>query len=91
MRVIDVIANQPAEMLFVQRDDMVSRISRRQLPTQRSARLFCHGAWTLVRLGFRPVAFMIVLTSLLNIESLSRIIERYGAASGNASRSCWAT
>src|SRR5215472_2771198 len=33
-----------------------SRISRRQLPTQRSAVPFCQGDWTVVRFGFRPVA-----------------------------------
>ena len=68
-----------------------SRISRRQLPTQRSAIPFCHGAWTLVRLGFRPVHFKNVMTSASNFESRSRITYRYGPASGNASRNCWTT
>jgi hypothetical protein len=34
--VVHVIANEPPQMLFVQSDDIVE-ISRRQLPTQRSA------------------------------------------------------
>src|SRR3989442_14146136 len=34
-----------------------SRISRRQLPTQRSAIPFCQGAWMLVHFGSRLVAF----------------------------------
>ena len=45
-----------------------SRISRRQLPTQRSAMPFCQGAWTLVRLGFRPVAFRNVITASVELR-----------------------
>ena len=49
-----------------------SRISRRTLPTHLSAIPFCHGAWMLVRLGFRPVAFRNAMTSASNSESRSR-------------------
>jgi hypothetical protein len=88
--VVYVIPDEPPQMLFVQRDDMVE-ISRRQLPTQRSAIPFCQGALTLVRFGCKPVAFRKVITSALNFESWSKITYRYGPASENASRSCCTT
>jgi hypothetical protein len=44
-----------------------------------------------VRLGSSPVAFRNVTTSLLNVESRSKMAYRYGPASGKASRNCWTT
>ena len=70
--VVYVIVNESSEMLFVQRDAW-SRISRRQLPTQRSAVPFCQGACTLVRLGSTPVAFKKAITSASNFESWSKM------------------
>jgi hypothetical protein len=74
--VVHVIKDESTKMWFVERNDW-SRISRRQLPTQRSAMPFCQGGWTLVRLGSSPVAFKNVQTSTLNFESQSRITYRY--------------
>ena len=65
--------------------------SRRTLPTHLSAIPFCHGAWTLVRFGSRPIAFKNAITSASSFESWSRITYRYGEASGNASRNSWTT
>ena len=70
--VVHVIADQPAKMCFVQRDEMVKDFAAAtSYPAFRYA--FCHGAWTLVRMGFRPVAFKNVMTSSSNFESRSRI------------------
>src|SRR5437879_3660109 len=46
----DIFAHEPAQVAFIQRNHG-SRISRRALPTQRSAIPFCHGACTL---GLQP-------------------------------------
>ena len=43
LMVVHVIANEPSEMLFVQRDDMVENLSA-ATSTQRSAIPFCQGA-----------------------------------------------
>ena len=50
-----------------------SRISRRQLPIQRSATPFCQGACALIGLGFSPVVFRKDTTSPSNFESRSKI------------------
>ena len=68
-----------------------SRISRRQLPTQRSAVPFCQGDWMLVRFGLSPVAFRKAITVASSFESRSRIAHRYRPASEKASRSGWTT
>src|ERR1700736_4052489 len=65
--------------------------SRRQLPTQRSATPFCHGARMPVRGGSRPVAFRKPLTSPSNVESWSSSMKRCGPSPGNTSRSCCTT
>ena len=70
--VVDVVADQPAKMLLVQRDDMVEDLAATTAP-HRSAVPFCQGAWTLVRWGFSPVAFKNAVTSALKIESRSRM------------------
>jgi len=72
LMVVHVIANEPSEMSFVQRDDMVENLSA-AASTQRSAIPFCQGAWTLVRFGLRPVAFRNAITSPSNFESWSRM------------------
>jgi hypothetical protein len=70
--VVDVIADQPPEMLFVQRDDMVEDFATATAhPAFRGP--FCQGACTLVRLGPRPVAFRNLITSASNFESRSRM------------------
>jgi len=53
---------------------MWSSISRRQLPIQRSAVPFCHGARMLVRFGCKPVAVNNQITSTLNFESWSKMM-----------------
>jgi hypothetical protein len=45
------LRTQPAETLFVQRDDMIEDLAAATARTP-----FCQGARTLVRLGFRSVA-----------------------------------
>jgi hypothetical protein len=70
--IVHVVSDQPPQMLFVQRDDVVEDLAA-ATPTQRSATPFCHGACTLVRLGFRPVAFRNLITSASNFESRSRM------------------
>jgi hypothetical protein len=40
---------------------------------QRSEIPFCQGAWTLVRLGFRPVDFRKAMTSASSFESRPRM------------------
>ena len=50
-----------------------SSISRRQLPTHRSAVPFCQGDCVLVRFGVSPVVFKNRMTSLSNFASRSRI------------------
>ena len=68
--VVDVITNEPPEMLFVQRDDMIENLAA---AASRSAIPFCQGARTPVRFGVRPVAFRKAITLASNFESWSRI------------------
>ena len=69
MMVAYVFTQEPAQMLFVQHDDMVQDLASATL----SARPFCQGDWMLVRFGVSPVAFKNRVTSWSNFESRSRI------------------
>lgn len=83
-----VLPNDSPQMFFVQRDHMIQDFSAAVSdPAFRQSIL--PGACTLVRFGFRPVAFRKVMNSPSNLESRSRNTFRYGGASGKASRSCW--
>ena len=70
--VVHVIANEPSEMLFVQRDDMVENLAA-AVSHQRSAVPFCQGASRPVRFGSKPVAFRKPSTSVSNFESWSKM------------------
>jgi hypothetical protein len=58
--VVHVIANEPPQMLFVQRDDVVENLAATATdPAFRTP--FCQGACTLARFGSKPVAFRVLL------------------------------
>src|SRR5689334_10886050 len=79
--IVHVVAHQPTKMWFVECDHVIEDLAP-ATPTHRSAIPFCQGACTLVRFGSRPVAFRNVTTSLLNVESRSKMAQRYGPAPG---------
>jgi hypothetical protein len=60
--VVHVIADQPAEMWFAQGDNVTENLAP-ATSHPFSAVPFCHGAFTLVRLGFSPVPFRKLTTS----------------------------
>jgi hypothetical protein len=66
--VVDIVAQQPPQISFVRRDDVVQDLP----PTASDPALrnpVLPGRLKLVRFGVRPVAFTKVITSASNIES----------------------
>ena len=72
MVVAHVITHEPEQMSFVQRDDIVQDLTA-TTSNPSSAVPFCQGDWTLVRFGFKPVAFRKVMTVASNVASRSKI------------------
>jgi len=71
--VVRVIADQPAEMLFVQSDDMVKDLAPATSHPSFSDPIL-PGRLDTRSLGFKPVAFRNVITSASNFESWSRMM-----------------
>src|SRR5882724_12821110 len=89
--VLVVVANilrEPAfQVAFVNCDD-VSRRSRRQLPTQRSATPFCQGLSNEVRRGFTLRDRIAAGTSSPYLASRSKMMNLGADPNANASRNC---
>ena len=71
--VVDVITNEPPEMLFVQRDDMIENLAAAASDPAFRKPILPGGLNTCAFPGVRPAAFRKAITLASNFESWSRI------------------
>jgi len=89
--VSNVSTNHAQQVLWPEHDHVIERNSRRSVPTNRSAKPFCHGERGAVRICQMPRWSTRASNALPKTLSRSRIKRVTGGASGpTASTSCWA-